>query len=222
MASEILLTLLRDTLRRYAQLVVVTLRPRRGAYAGRTLRHYALGSIALLLLPMLLAYHWLGLLLHELLFPGYRRVPVERPVFILGLPRSGTTALHETLAEDPQFTTFRAWECLFAVSVSWRKLWLAVAGLDRRVFNGLAALHPMTLRSPEEDYFAFCRCCTASFWSCPFRMPSGCGASPASIPTLMRGSGVVSWPITGAASSATSMSTARAGGSCRKTPRLRR
>ncbi len=165
-----LLTLLRDTLRRYARLIGVTLRPPRGAFAGRTLRHYGVGSILLILLPVLLAYHWLGLLLDELLFPGYRRVRIERPVFIMGVPRSGTTALHETLAEDTRFTTFRTWECLFALSVTWRRLWLAVAAFDRRlgkplnralnilerrVFSGLNAVHPTTLRSPEEDYFAF-------------------------------------------------------------------
>jgi hypothetical protein len=33
--------------------------------------------------------------------PEYARVPIERPVFIIGLPRTGTTALHRLLTADP-------------------------------------------------------------------------------------------------------------------------
>jgi hypothetical protein len=38
---------------------------------------------------------------------------IKEPVFIVGLPRSGTTILHETLAEDSQFRVVRKWEALF-------------------------------------------------------------------------------------------------------------
>jgi hypothetical protein len=49
----------------------------------------------------------------------YRRHPeiddevIRGPVFIVGLPRSGTTILHETLAEDEQFRVVKKWEALF-------------------------------------------------------------------------------------------------------------
>src|SRR5580692_4430752 len=33
--------------------------------------------------------------------PGYADVPVDRPIFVTGLPRSGTTALHRLLTADP-------------------------------------------------------------------------------------------------------------------------
>jgi hypothetical protein len=33
--------------------------------------------------------------------PGYVDVPIERPVFVTGLPRTGTTALHRLLTADP-------------------------------------------------------------------------------------------------------------------------
>ena len=35
---------------------------------------------------------------------------VEGPVFVIGLPRTGTTALSQLVAADPQFRSLRLWE----------------------------------------------------------------------------------------------------------------
>ncbi|TFH32939.1 MAG: sulfotransferase, partial [Myxococcales bacterium] len=40
-------------------------------------------------------------------------VPIERPVFIVGLPRTGTTILHNLLAQDPANRAPLAWEVQF-------------------------------------------------------------------------------------------------------------
>jgi hypothetical protein len=113
--------------------------------------------------------HWLGFLLDDILFPGYRRVPIKEPLFVLGIPRSGTTLMHRVLAQDPNMTTFRTWECFLAPSITQRRLVLGLARLDRavgrplgrllglverRVFRGLDSVHPMDLSAPEEDYLA--------------------------------------------------------------------
>ncbi len=45
-------------------------------------------------------------------FPGIRDVPVEAPMFILGLPRTGTTLLHNLLAQDPAARVPLLWELL--------------------------------------------------------------------------------------------------------------
>ena len=45
--------------------------------------------------------------------PAILKQPVERPVFILGLPRSGTSILCELLAQDPRFRVPASWEALF-------------------------------------------------------------------------------------------------------------
>ncbi len=45
--------------------------------------------------------------------PGDRVGTHPKLVFIVGLPRSGTTILHEVLAEDPQFRIVKKWEALF-------------------------------------------------------------------------------------------------------------
>jgi hypothetical protein len=115
------------------------------------------------------AIHWLGFLLDEVFFRGYRKIRIREPLFVLGVPRSGTTNLHGVLARDPQFTTFSTWECLFAPSVSQRLFWRWLGRVDarigapltrllgrieQRVFAGLDDVHAMGLRTPEEDYFA--------------------------------------------------------------------
>ncbi|MDQ0382427.1 sulfotransferase family protein [Amycolatopsis thermophila] len=42
-------------------------------------------------------------------FPEYADVPVERPIFVTGLPRTGTTALHRLLTADPAHQGLEAW-----------------------------------------------------------------------------------------------------------------
>ena len=41
--------------------------------------------------------------------PEYERVAVERPIFVTGLPRTGTTALHRLLGADPQHQGLEMW-----------------------------------------------------------------------------------------------------------------
>jgi hypothetical protein len=121
------------------------------------------------LFALVQSIHWIGFLLDEIFYRGYRRVEIREPLFVLGVPRSGTTHLHRLLAEDTNLTTFSTWECLFAPSVTERRFWLGVGRLDARVgrplgrlldrierlaFGGLDAVHPMRLSDPEEDYFA--------------------------------------------------------------------
>ncbi|NKY49787.1 sulfotransferase family protein [Nocardia vermiculata] len=41
--------------------------------------------------------------------PGYTDTPITRPIFVTGLPRTGTTALHRLLASDPQHQALEMW-----------------------------------------------------------------------------------------------------------------
>ncbi len=45
--------------------------------------------------------------------PDLAEAPVEKPIFILGLPRSGTTFLHGLLAADPANLVPRAWQTIY-------------------------------------------------------------------------------------------------------------
>src|SRR6202050_4469729 len=40
---------------------------------------------------------------------------IQRPVFITGMPRSGSTFLHELMAEDPENRVPRVWEVMFPI-----------------------------------------------------------------------------------------------------------
>jgi hypothetical protein len=42
-------------------------------------------------------------------YPAYADVPVQRPVFVTGLPRTGTTALHRLLGADPAHQGLHLW-----------------------------------------------------------------------------------------------------------------
>ncbi len=143
--------------------------PGRASLRVNRLRRLPVTLLLALLLPLALAWYWLGLGLDELLFRRYRRVSVRAPVFILGVPRSGTTALHAALAHDPQFTTQRTWECLLAPAITHRYLFRGLARLDRRLgaplqrlagalnrrwIAPLAGAHPLAAHAPEEDYLA--------------------------------------------------------------------
>lgn len=113
--------------------------------------------------------HGLCLTLDNLLYPAFRRTPIKKPLFVLGIPRSGTTYLHRQLARDTQFTTTSSWELLFAPAICQRRLLHTLAHMDswigspgrrlrdrliRSAGSGLDAVHPIAADAAEEDYLA--------------------------------------------------------------------
>jgi omega-hydroxy-beta-dihydromenaquinone-9 sulfotransferase len=114
---------------------------------------------------MLAIAAWVGFLLDEIFFPGYRRQPVEKPLFIVSPFRSGSTFAHRTLARDPSFTTMTMGHIYLMPSITQRRIFGLLASLDalaggrcERVLRRLDArtlkrlkLHPFSLFDPEED-----------------------------------------------------------------------
>jgi len=132
-----------------------------GAAGPRALpKRLLLFALLWLLLGLLTLLHLVGFALDECLFRGYRKVVVKRPVFILGMPRSGTTFWQRLLARDPQFTSLTLWECLLAPSVTERYLWSALGqglkplarlpGIGR--WHAMDRVHSLGWREPEEDF----------------------------------------------------------------------
>jgi hypothetical protein len=89
--------------------------------------------------------------------PAIATRPLAAPIFIAGLPRSGTTFLHGLLAEDPANRAPRIWESIYPYprhraaefGAGRRK-----AQLQLKIFNrlspGVGNLHPMEAGAPQE------------------------------------------------------------------------
>ena len=84
--------------------------------------------------------------------------PVRRPIFISGLPRSGTTFLHSLLAEDPANLVPRVWQLIHPypprTSGSGSDLRARRVARQLRLFGVLAPdfrrMHPIDAYSPQE------------------------------------------------------------------------
>jgi len=55
--------------------------------------------------------HWCCFLLDDIFFPGHKTQPIDKPLFILGNLRSGSTFLHRLLSRDSDtFTSLTTWD----------------------------------------------------------------------------------------------------------------
>jgi hypothetical protein len=93
--------------------------------------------------------------------PEISEIPVEAPVFVVGLQRTGTTMLHRLLTCEPRLRSMAAWEALnpapfpggtdrHGVDLRVRKARTAEAAL-RYLAPELFAIHPVEADAPEED-----------------------------------------------------------------------
>lgn len=71
------------------------------------------------------------LALDFLFFPLFVRRKIKKPVFILSLPRSGSTLIHHKLASQKKFTSLQLWEIVFAPSIIQKFLFLGLGRIDR-------------------------------------------------------------------------------------------
>ena len=95
--------------------------------------------------------------------PEIERAAIERPVFIVGINRTGTTLLHRLLSRDSRFWALRRYELTEPVLPSGDYATVAgTAGDPRRAFaeeligatnvvDTLAGLHRTDIDEPEED-----------------------------------------------------------------------
>ncbi|MCL7939346.1 sulfotransferase [Halomonas sp. ATCH28] len=138
--------------------------------APMTLRRFIVLLLGMPIFLLVQLVHATCLLLDELLFPSYRKIAIKRPLFITGIPRSGTTFLHRTLAVDGErYTTLTTWEALLAPSIVQRRIIQGLARIDgllggpgrrilgvltRRLAGRLTEIHEVGLEAAEEDYLA--------------------------------------------------------------------
>ncbi|WP_059016667.1 sulfotransferase [Mycobacterium sp. M26] len=92
-------------------------------------------------------------------YPEHVDVPIERPIFVTGLPRTGTTALHRLLCGDPRHQGLELWLAEFPQPRPPRETWPdnpVFAELDARFKKAhdenpdYTGLHYMTADEVEE------------------------------------------------------------------------
>ena len=91
--------------------------------------------------------------------PEILRAGVPRPIFVLGLPRTGTSILHELLAQDPGNRVPMTWEVMhpwpppesatFDSDPRIARVERHLSGIDR-LLPGFKAVHPMGALLPQE------------------------------------------------------------------------
>ncbi|RJP55107.1 MAG: sulfotransferase [Anaerolineaceae bacterium] len=117
--------------------------------------------------PLGMLVHWFCFWLDDIFFPAYKNQPIEKPLFILGNLRSGSTFLHRLLSRDSEtFTSLTTWDIYLTPSVTQKKITQFVSALDKKYFNsalhrllfafdratlGKIKIHPISFFQPEED-----------------------------------------------------------------------
>ena len=98
----------------------------------------------------------LRLIEHVRLHPGIRDEAIDRPLFVLGLPRTGTTVLYGMLAADPAMRAPASWEVARPFPPPVAEDPARVAAMDkdfdrfRRIAPAIDSIHPMGARLPQE------------------------------------------------------------------------
>jgi hypothetical protein len=114
-----------------------------------------LGAFLLLQVRQAISATTLGL--DHLVYPRHRKQPIDRPIFIIGNPRSGTTFLHRLLLGAGGMAAFELWEMLFPAITARKLLGRVVPRLDRLspARYHPSDIHDTSLRGIETDDVAW-------------------------------------------------------------------
>jgi hypothetical protein len=111
--------------------------------------------------------------------PSILERPIQAPVFITGMPRSGTTFLHRLILQDPANIAPRLFQLVYpyasqagfgaALLKRWVSMQLTLFRLIAPEFN---ALHPVAVDSPEECTDITAHVFQSLRWDAMYRVPS--------------------------------------------------
>jgi hypothetical protein len=139
--------------------------------ANNTPAHLARKRLLFLLLfylvwPIGSLLHWFCFFLDDIFFPGHKTQPIEKPLFIIGNLRSGSTFLHRLLSRDSEtFASLTIWDIYLSPSVTQKKITRFFARLDNKLGGhvhrllfefdrrtlGKFKIHRISFFQPEED-----------------------------------------------------------------------
>jgi Sulfotransferase family len=106
---------------------------------------------------------------------------IVAPLIVLGLPRTGSSALHCLLAEDPAARVLRSWESMFpcpppetATQYTDPRIELMQQQMDRRarVTPRMQQMVPSSATSPTEDQLTMAQDFKSQIFQASFRIPS--------------------------------------------------
>ena len=110
-----------------------------------------LGAFLILQIRQAISAVTLGL--DHLIFPRHRKIEIDRPIIIIGNPRSGTTFLHRLLLGAGPVASFELWEMLFPAITARKLLGRIVPRFDK--FSPAryhpSDVHDTNLRGIETD-----------------------------------------------------------------------
>ncbi len=106
---------------------------------------------------------------------------VERPIFIAGLPRTGTTALHHMMNEDPAIRTIRLWEAEDMVPPAETATYLSDPRIQasregvkmtEQVMPGFFKTHLLDAEAPDECHLFFNQTLVSVEFTASYNVPS--------------------------------------------------
>jgi hypothetical protein len=113
--------------------------------------------------------------------PEILQIDIRRPIFILGLPRTGTTALHHLLAQNPRNQVLEYWLAAAPAPRPPRSTWESHPRFQQAVQElqamyemdpSLKAMHLMTADGPEECRHLLQQTFTDDTFDCNATIPS--------------------------------------------------
>jgi hypothetical protein len=106
---------------------------------------------------------------------NFESEPIERPIFITGMPRSGSTFLHEVLAQDSSHRAPLVWEVMSPLPTSAKgRIWRTAANLwwFRQMAPEADSVHPIRARTPHECVAIHSYTLLSRAFAAVFRIPS--------------------------------------------------
>jgi len=82
--------------------------------------------------------------------PEISEVPIERPLFIVGMPRTGTTLLHNLLSLDPRSRPFTYRELRYPCTPNAGEMASESLARQEEAVPGFRAIHAMEVEGPHE------------------------------------------------------------------------
>ena len=112
--------------------------------------------------------------------PAVTEQRITAPVFIVGLPRTGTTLLHNLLVQDPETRAPLTWEAMFPAGFPQSPLALRRAkwkasvrlAMANRITPKFQRLHPLGFDRPEECVALMAPGCASALFHTLYRVPS--------------------------------------------------